>query len=76
MKRVLIVLAVLVAGVALVGFSRGWFHLASDRGADTSGVTLTVDKEKVREDKDKVVDKAQGVAGDTKDRDGAATGTR
>jgi hypothetical protein len=73
MKRLLIVLVVLVAGVALVGFSRGWFHVSSDRNADTSGVTLTVDKDKVREDKDKVVDKAQGVGRDaTRDKGAAA----
>jgi|HubBroStandDraft_1064217.scaffolds.fasta_scaffold198435_1 hypothetical protein len=45
---ILVVLAALVAGI---GYYRGWFHAAS---ADTNGqgtVTLTVDKDKLNQDK-------------------------
>ena len=72
MKRLFIVLVVLAVGVALVGFSRGWFHVSSDRSADTFGVTLTVDKDKVREDKDNVVDKAQSAGREATGDKGAA----
>jgi len=69
--RFLIVLVLIVACVAGVGFYRGWFHLTSDRGADKSNVTLTVDKDKMQEDKQKTVDKVQNLEHQTKDH-GAA----
>lgn len=53
-------LVLCAAAVALIGFSRGRFHVTSDRSDDTPGVTLTVDRDKVRDDKDKVVGAAQG----------------
>ena len=52
MKRFLIVLVLIVvligAGGVALGFNRGWF-------------TLTVDKEKIQEDKEKVVEKVENV---------------
>jgi hypothetical protein len=53
------VLVVIIAAVAALGLYRGWFHVTSDRGADKSNVTLTVDNDKIQEDKQKAVDKAQ-----------------
>jgi hypothetical protein len=58
--RFLIVLLLIVAGVVAVGFYRGWFHLTSDSAADKSNVTLTVEKDKVRQDKQKAQDTVQG----------------
>ena len=60
MRRFLIVLVLIVAGVAALGFYRGWFHLTSDKAADQSNVTLTVDKDKIQQDKQKAQDKVQG----------------
>ena len=59
--RFAMVLVLILAGVAGLGLYRGWFHVTSDRGADKSNVTLTVDKDKVHEDKQKAIDKVQGV---------------
>jgi len=59
--RIAIVLVLILAGVAGLGLYRGWFHVTSDRDADKSKVTLTVDKDKMQEDKQKAVDKVQGV---------------
>jgi hypothetical protein len=51
---------VLIAGCVLgLGIYRGWFHFASDSAAGTSNVTLSVDNNKIQEDKNKVVDKTQ-----------------
>jgi hypothetical protein len=57
--RFLFVLVLLVACVAGVGIYRGWFHLTSDRGADKSTVTVTVDKDKIRQDKNDAQKKVQ-----------------
>lgn len=75
MKRLLLVLALLAAAVALIGFSRGWFRVSSDRGADTSGVTLTVDRAKVRADRDKVADTARAAGRDAKANAATAAAT-
>lgn len=44
----LVVLCVLVAGV---GFYRGWFHAGSSDTNGQSTVTVTVDKDKLNQDK-------------------------
>ena len=58
--RFLVVLLLVVAGFVGLGFYRGWFHLTSARNADQPAVTVTVDKEKMQEDKQKAQDKVQG----------------
>ena len=66
--RFLIVLVLIAAVVAGVGFYRGWFHLTSDRAADKSNVTLTVDKDKIQADKQKAVDKVQDLGHQARDQ--------
>jgi len=62
--RFLIVMLFIVAGVVGLGFYRGWFHVSSDRSADKSNVTLTVDKDKVKQDAKEKVHSAGDRAGD------------
>lgn len=57
--RFLTVLVLVVAGVAGFGFYRGWFHLTSDRSADKSNITLTVDKDRIQQDKNAASEKAR-----------------
>jgi hypothetical protein len=59
MKRFLIGLVLIVAGVVGLGFYRGWIHFSSERAADKPSVTVTMDKEKIQEDKNKAVGAAQ-----------------
>jgi hypothetical protein len=49
--RFWIVLVLIVACLVGVGFYRGWFHLTSDRSGDKSSITVTVDKDKMQQDK-------------------------
>ena len=51
--RFVIVLVLIIAGIAGLGLYRGWFQVTSDRGTDKSTVTLTVDKDKMQQDKQK-----------------------
>jgi len=56
MTRFLGTLVLLLAVVAGVGFYRGWFNLQSNSADGQSSVKLTVDKDAVAHDKQKVTD--------------------
>jgi hypothetical protein len=72
-KGFLITLLLIVAGIAGLGLYRGWFKLGSDNAADESNVTLTVDKGKISEDKNRAVERVQGLGQDAKDKAAATT---
>ncbi len=57
MRTVLITLAVVVA----LGFYLGWFNFSSHNDRGQPNITLSVDKNKIESDKDKVVDKVEGL---------------
>jgi hypothetical protein len=59
--RALIVLILIVAGVVGLGLYRGWFHVTSGRSIDTSTVTVTVDKDKIHQDKNDAQKKVQNL---------------
>jgi hypothetical protein len=73
MKRFFIMLILIVAGGAGLGISRGWFHVGSDSAADKANVTLTVDKDKIKEDKDKAVERVQDLGHQAKDKAAVTT---
>jgi hypothetical protein len=52
--RLLRLVLFLVACVVGIGFYRGWFYFASDSSDHETGVTVTVDRDKVRVDEQKV----------------------
>lgn len=54
--RLLIVLLLIVVGL---GLYRGWFHVTSGRSADKPTVTVTVDKDKIQQDKNEAQQKVQ-----------------
>lgn len=58
MKRLLIVLVVLIIGVGVLGFYRGWFTFEWEKTPEGKGqVTGTVDPEKIEEDKKRAAEK-------------------
>ncbi len=59
MMRMFLVLAPIVAVVAGLGFSMGWFHFSSGSDDKNAHVTVSVDKGRIQEDKDKAVDKVK-----------------
>jgi len=58
MKRLLLVLALVVAGGVGLGFYLGWFHIASNN--DKSNVTLSVDADKFNKDEKAAADSLKG----------------
>jgi hypothetical protein len=73
MKRLLLVLVLVVAGVLGLGFYRGWFHVASDSADGESNLTFTVDTNKIGEDRKTAQQKAQDLGHSGKDKTGAPT---
>jgi len=71
MKAFVILLVVLVAGVVGVGFYQGWFHLSTEATDHKPSATITVDEQKMQEDKKKV----EGL-GDKKDNAAPADKTK
>ena len=57
MKRMIVTIVLIAAGVAALGFYRGWFHLTSGSTSDQRNITLTVDKDKIENDKQAARDK-------------------
>jgi hypothetical protein len=61
MQRLFFLLILFVAAAVGLGFYRGWFHVASDDADGTSNVTLSVDKEKIQQDRKTAVADVQDV---------------
>ncbi len=58
MKRLIAVLVVLVIGIAVLGFYRGWFTLNWEKTPEGKGqITGTVDPEKIDQDKKRATEK-------------------
>jgi len=68
MARTLLVLVLIVAVVAGLGFYMGWFHFSSGSDGGSAHVTLSMDKGQLQEDKDKAVDKVQDLGQPAKDK--------
>ena len=72
MNRFLFVIVLVGAVIIGLGFYRGWFHLGSDNAEHKSNVTLSVDKDKIKDDEKKAVEKVQDLGHQVKDKNAAA----
>lgn len=68
MSRLLTVLVLVAVGVIGLGFYLGWFSFSSTRTGDKVDVNVTIDQEKMRQDKEGVRKKAQEVEQKVKER--------
>jgi hypothetical protein len=68
MKRLLLVLVLVVAGVAVLGFYREWFRFGSDSADGKSNVSLSVDTHKFHEDRKSAVEGVQNLGRKTEDK--------
>jgi hypothetical protein len=69
MRRLLVVLVLFVVGIAGLGFYRGWFHLSTNSTDQNPSATITVDKDKIHADEEKV----QGLGQKVKEETGELT---
>jgi GH24 family phage-related lysozyme (muramidase) len=68
MKRFFFVLVLVVAGIAGLGLSQGWFHIGSDRADGKSNVTLSMDTDKFQKDSKTAVADMKDVGRQIKDK--------
>jgi hypothetical protein len=73
MKNLLIVIVLVVAGIGGLGYYRGWFHFTSDSTAGENHIGITVDKDKVKEDEKKVLEKEKALEQQLKNKGTAPT---
>jgi hypothetical protein len=73
MRRLLIVLVLLAVGAGALGYYRGWFTV-SKSDPDKAVPTVTVDREKLKQDTEKAKSKVQDVAGQAKEKAGEIAG--
>jgi len=59
MKNFIVGLVLILAGIVALGLYRGYIHVSSEKAPDKPSVTVTVDKEKMHDDKVKAVGAAQ-----------------
>jgi hypothetical protein len=59
MRRLLLLLVLVVAVVVGVGFYQGWFRVSTGETNGTSSIPVTVDREKMEQDKERAKDKLQ-----------------
>ena len=72
MRRLLVFVLFLGVVIVAIGFYRGWFTVAVQENEQThkTDATLTVDKEKFREDKEKAKEKLKEMGQKGKDKAG------
>jgi preprotein translocase subunit SecF len=68
MKTLLVLVVLLLAGIAGLGFYRGWFRLSTNSADQKPSATITVDKEKIHADEEQAREKVQGLGQKVKDK--------
>lgn len=68
MGRFLFVCLLIVAGIFAFGYYRGWFQFTSDSSAGKVHLGLTVDKDKVQEDRKTAVDNVSKLGQSAKEK--------
>jgi hypothetical protein len=65
-----VVVVLLLAGIAGLGFYRGWFSLSTENTDHKPSATITVDKDKIQEDEQRAKEKVQGFGQEAKEKTG------
>lgn len=55
MGKFIVIVLVVVVGLGIAGFALGWFTFATSPDKQKTGITLSVDREKVKKDRDALV---------------------
>lgn len=67
MKQLFVIAVLVLAGVACLGFYRGWFTASSGDTAHGVNVSIGVDQDKIRADEAAVKDKVHDLGGRPKE---------
>ncbi len=61
MKRLFLVAVLMLAGIACLAYYRGWFAFSTAESDHAVDVTISVDREKIHEDEEKLKESAHRV---------------
>ncbi|HEV3257325.1 MAG TPA: hypothetical protein VG013_10630 [Gemmataceae bacterium] len=64
MKRLLFVLVLLLAGVAVLGYFRGWFTVSTS----PDQINVKMERDKLKDDEEKAKAKLEGLKGQVQDK--------
>ena len=70
MRTLVFVAVLLLAGVAGIGFYRGWFSLSTNSADQKPSATITVDKDKIHADEEMAKEKVEGLGQKAKEKVG------
>ena len=68
MRTLVFVVVVLLAGIAGVGFYRGWFGISTNSTDQKPSATITVDKDKIHADEEMAKEKVEGLGQKAKEK--------
>ena len=74
MRTLMFVVVLLLVGVVGVGFYRGWFQVSTDNTDQRPSATVTVDKNKIHADEQKVKEKMEDFGQEAKEKIGDRAG--
>jgi hypothetical protein len=74
MKTLAFVFVLLLGGIVVLGFSRGWFQFSTDTTNQAPNATISVDKNKIHADEQKAKDAVQGLGQGAKKKIGDRPG--
>jgi hypothetical protein len=77
-KRLLVLVLIVVAFAAALGFYRGWFNLSTEGSNHEADMTISVDRDKIRADEEKVKKSVQEIGHKPTEKigDSSASGER
>jgi hypothetical protein len=73
MRRLLIVLVLVVAAIVGLGFYQGWWRLSTGGTDGTANPSVTVNKEKIEQDKERAKEKVQELEQKVREKTNAGT---
>lgn len=76
MRALVVLFVVLLVGIVVLGFLRGWFQLSTDTSNQRPNATISMDKEKIHADEQQAKDKLRGLGQDAKEKIGDRAGKR
>jgi hypothetical protein len=68
MRRLLLLIVLLAAGVLVVGYYREWFKFSMSGTDSSTSINVTMDKEKIKEDEQKARENLENVGGKIRDQ--------
>ena len=73
MRTLAVVIVLLLVGIAVLGFYRGWFRVSTENADHKPSATFTVDRDKIQEDEHRATDKVHSFGQGAKENTGQRT---